>query len=236
MSDAAAVDARGLVRAYGARRALAGVDLRVVAGQCLAVFGPNGAGKTTLLRCLAGLSAPTAGVATVNGVRVPGGPALRATVGLISHQTMLYGPLTARENLEFAARCHGVPDPTAAAGLALERLGVADRADTPVRALSRGLQQRVAIARAIVHDPRVLLADEPYTGLDAAGAAAFTAALRERLADGAALVLVTHALDEGLALATEAAVLVAGRIVRTDRVAALDPTRYAAEYRALVAA
>ncbi len=231
----AAIEARGLVVRYGRRAALDGVDVALREGACLALFGPNGAGKTTLLRVLAGLKRATAGSVSIAGQPV-GARATRALTGLISHQVMLYAPLTARENVTFTARLHGVPHPDEAAMAALERLGVADRADTAVRALSRGLLQRVAIARAIVHGPRVLLADEPYTGLDAAGAAALTAVLEGLVAAGAALVLVTHQVGEGLALASEAAILRGGTIVRREPAAGLDAARYAERYREIVGA
>ena len=214
-----------------------GVDLSVAAGGCLALFGPNGAGKTTLLRILAGLLRPTAGTARVAGVVLPGGAAARAVVGLISHQSMLYGALTARENVEFAARLHGVPGPRRAAEDALQRMRVLDRADAPVRALSRGLQQRVSIARAMVHAPRAVLLDEPFSGLDEAGAVALTRVLEELKAAGAALVLVTHNLGEGLALATEVAIMRAGKFLRYDERAAVDDVgRFASTYRELVGA
>ena len=233
-ASAVAVEAEGLVRAFGARRAVDGVDLALRAGECLALFGPNGAGKTTLLRLLAGLLKPSGGVARIAGVPLHGEPAARRLVGIISHQSMLYDALTARENVEFSARLYGVRDPRLAAEGALDRMRVLDRASTPVRALSRGLQQRVSIARAIVHRPRVVLLDEPYTGLDEGGAAALTAALEELKAVGAALVLVTHNLGEGLALATHAAVMRRGRLVRLEERRAVDPARYAIEYRELV--
>jgi heme exporter protein A len=226
--------ATGLVRAFGARRAVDDLSFSLAAGECLALFGPNGAGKTTALRCCAGLLKPTAGGVAIAGVRLPA-PGARGRVGLVSHRTMLYDALTARENVRFAARLHGVADAESAVTRALEALRVADRADVAVRALSQGLRQRVAIARAIVHAPDVLLADEPYSGLDAQGAAALTALLHERRAAGAAIVLVTHHLHEGLALATQAAILRAGRLARLEPAAGLDPARYAAEYRELVA-
>ncbi len=234
MPYAPLLEATALVRAFGRRRAVDGVDVALAPGECLALFGPNGAGKTTLLRLLAGLLRAQSGSARVAGVALPA-EAARARVGLISHRSMLYDALTARENVRFAASLHGVPDVDDAALRALEALRVVDRADVPVRALSRGLQQRVAIARAIVHGPSVLLADEPYTGLDAQGAAALTAMLRERRAAGAALVVVTHHLHEGLELASHAVVMRGGRFVRTDRAEGLDAARYAAEYRELVA-
>jgi heme exporter protein A len=228
------VEAEGLVRAFAGRRAVDGVGFTIHAGECLALFGPNGAGKTTLLRLLAGLLAPTAGSCRVGGVTLRAGRAARAEVGLVSHASMLYGALTARENVEFAARMYGVRDAAAAAQRALVQMRVADRADAPVRALSRGLQQRVSIARAIVHEPRLLLCDEPYTGLDEAGSAALTAALGERRDRGAALLLVTHNLGEGLALATHAAIMRRGRFMRHEPRAALDPASYASAYRELV--
>ena len=235
MIEPAAVEARGLVVRYGRRAALDGVDVDVAPGRCLALFGPNGAGKTTLLRVLAGLKRPTAGAVTIAGSPA-GTESTRALVGIISHQVMLYPALTALENDAFSARLHGVADAVDAAHAALARLGVADRAGTAVRALSRGLTQRVAIARAIVHQPRLLLADEPYTGLDASGTAALTGVLEGLVAGGAALVLVTHQVGEGLALADEAMILHGGRVVRRDGTRDLDATRYAAAYRKVVGA
>jgi heme exporter protein A len=228
----ALLEASALVRSFGTRRAVDGVSFSVAAGEALALFGPNGAGKTTLLRLLAGLLKPAGGSAKIGGDALPAIPA-RARVGLISHRTMLYDALTARENVRFAAQLHGISDLDAATQRALDALRVADRADVPVRALSRGLQQRVAIARAIVHQPDVLLADEPYTGLDEQGSAALTGLLLERRAAGAALVVVTHQLSEGLAVASQAAVMRAGRFLRHEPTRELDHARYAAEYREL---
>lgn len=229
-----AVEASGIRRSFGRRRAVDGVDLTLDAGDCLALFGPNGAGKTTLLRIVAGLLKPVAGTVRVDGREVRGDASARELVGLISHQSMLYGALTARENVEFAARLYGVADPRAAAIQALERIRIADRADMRVRSLSRGMQQRVSIARSIVHEPSVVLLDEPYTGLDAAGSAALTAMLQVLRAAGAALVLVTHNVDEGLAIASHAAIMIAGKIVRRDDCASLDHRSYLTDYRALV--
>ncbi len=212
------------------------IDIAIEAGECLALFGPNGAGKTTLLRLLAGLLRPTAGEARVDGVTLPGGASARAVVGLISHQTMLYPALTALENVEFAARLHGVPDARAAAAAALARLAIADRADTAVRSLSRGMQQRVTVARALVHAPRVLLLDEPFTGLDDAGSATLAETLAELARDGAALLLVTHDVREGLALATQVAVMRRGKIaLHEPRIASGEPDAFIRRYREVVA-
>ena len=221
-----------MVRRFGHRRAVDGVSFTLGAGDCLALFGPNGAGKTTLLRMLAGLLRPTAGTVRVAGAELGREAGARGLVGVLSHQSMLYAPLTARENVEFSARLYGLSDAPAAAERALDRMRVLDRADAPVRGLSRGLQQRVSVARATVHEPRLLLLDEPYTGLDEAGAAALTELLVTLKAAGTALVLVTHNLQEGLALASRVAVMRAGRLVREASRAGLDAERFAADYRA----
>lgn len=223
-----------LVRRFGRRRAVAGVDLRIEAGQCVALFGPNGAGKTTLLRLLAGLLRPTSGEVRLMGRALTASSvADRGRVGLISHQSMLYDVLTVAENVAFAARLHGVPDVERASAAAIERLGLQGRELTPVRALSRGWQQRVSIARAIVHGPALLLLDEPYTGLDVSGARALTQLLLSLRDDGAALALVTHSVDEGLALATHAAIMLDGTIRHIERTDGVDAAAFADRYRRL---
>ena len=147
---------------------------------------------------------------------------------------MLYGALTVRENVVLAARLYGVSDVRAATERALRHMRVLERGDALVRGLSRGLQQRVSIARALVHEPRVLLLDEPYTGLDALGAAALTDTLARLRGDGGTMVLVTHNIAEGLAVATHAAVMHGGRLLRLERRDDLDSASYADEYRELV--
>jgi len=228
-----AVEVSGVSRSFGRRRAVDSVDLTVHSGECVALFGPNGAGKTTLLRLIAGLIKPAKGTVRVGGHSLRDDAGMRARVGLISHQSMLYGALTARENVEFSAKLYGVPRPREAALRALERMQIAERANAPVKSLSRGLQQRVSIARAVVHEPSVVLLDEPYTGLDTIGGGALTDMLMLLRGEGASLVLVTHNVDEGLAVASHAVVMIGGRIVRRDVVADLDPRAYLADYRAL---
>lgn len=217
----ALLEARNLERRFGQARALRGVSLAVGPGECHLVAGPNGAGKTTLLRLLAGLGRPSAGVVLVGGQVLagrgaPGSPAppdggrLRRQIGLLSHQSQLYDDLTALENLVFAARLHGLADPRSAARRALEDVALLDRAGDPVRRLSRGMVQRVAFARAILHEPRVLLLDEPFTGLDPAAADAVRARLALLLQDGRGLVLVTHDVLDAWELATHAHLLIRG--------------------------
>ena len=216
--------AEGLRHSFGSVRALDDVSFTVQPGQTLAVFGPNGAGKTTLLKILAGLIQPQRGRAHIEGGR--------RAVGWIGHQPQLYGQLTVRENLRFWASLYDVEPP---ADL-IARLGLEDHADRPVRNLSRGLVQRVAIARALVHDPRVLLLDEPFTGLDRTAAEAFSRLLAQQAAQGRATVLVTHNVEEGTELATDVAFIRAGRLVHLAPRAGRAANEIADAYRRAVGA
>jgi heme exporter protein A len=209
---APALEVAGLTKRFGHVRAVRGIDFRLDAGQSLAVFGPNGAGKTTLLRMLAGLLKPDAGEVRFGGERlVRANAAHRRRVGLISHHSLLYDGLTAAENLIFYARLYGVPQPRAAADRALAGVGLGDRASDLVATFSRGMVQRLAIARALLHDPEVMLLDEPFSGLDQRAAAALRELLGRLRAERRTMVLVTHNIDEGIELATHVAIQVAGR-------------------------
>jgi heme exporter protein A len=230
------VEVAELARDFGPRRAVAGVTFSLAPGECLALFGPNGAGKTTLLRVLAGLLKPTSGSARVSGIQLPGGPLARSRIGLISHHTMLYEALSPRENVSFSARLYGVRDARVRVEDSLRRMSMLERADTPIRSLSRGMQQRVSIARAMVHSPQLVLADEPYSGLDESGARALTALLQELRSAGTAIIVVTHNLAEGLSLATHAAVMQRGKFLRYDSADRIDAGSYAATYREALAA
>ncbi len=232
--SAAVVATEKLTRVCGRRKAVDDVTLSVDAGHTLALFGPNGAGKTTLLRILSGLLKPTSGSARIGNVALPGGPAVRRRVGVISHHSLLYEALTARENVEFTAKLYGVADFRAASERALGRMKILDRAETPVRALSRGLKQRVSVARATVHDPEVILADEPFTGLDLLGAAALSDLLNSLRERGAAVILVTHNVEEGLSLATHAAIMDRGRILEVETQSRVDRATFGERYRQLV--
>ena len=187
----AAVRARGVMKRFGRAAALRGIDLDLAPGSALAVLGPNGAGKTTLLRLLAGLARPSRGQLEVDG-RPPAHRDSRARVGFVGHATALAPSLTVRENLLFAARLHGLPEARRLADARLEREGLGELADRLASALSRGQAQRVAIARALVHDPALVLLDEPYTGLDRDAAARLARRLEEIREAGRTLVVVTH--------------------------------------------
>ncbi len=185
----AATATSGLGRAYGERVVLRDISFSLPPGATVAVFGANGAGKTTLLRILAGLLRPHAGRAAVLGSK----PELaRGRIGLLAHEPMLYRDLTVRENLRFHARLHGVD--LARADELTERVGLAARADDPVRTLSRGMTQRAAICRAVLHEPELLLLEEPFANLDPGGAATVAP-----LVAGPARVLISHDAEQGLA-------------------------------------
>jgi heme exporter protein A len=211
------LEARGLSRSIGQARILHAVDLQLHSGDVLAVVGPNGAGKTTLLRLLAGLMRPSGGEVRVLGERLqtPSDPR-RSAVGFVSHHSLLYDDLTLLENLTFAARLNGVPHPGRAARAALESADLAERAGELPPRLSRGLLQRAAIARALIHAPRILLFDEPFTGLDAEAAERLRTELERRRRDGAGVLVVTHQLSEIWSVASRVGALVAGRWVADE--------------------
>jgi heme ABC exporter ATP-binding subunit CcmA len=216
----AALEVRGVERSFGHVRALRGVSFALRAGESLAVFGPNGAGKTTLLRILAGLLRPQRGEVLLDGTPLQRGDAAhRRRVGLIAHYSLLYDGLTAAENLGFYARLYGVPGREAAVRRAREGVGLADRADDPAGTFSRGMVQRLAIARALLHEPHIVLLDEPFSGLDQRAAAALREVLMRLRAERRTMVLVTHNIDEGLELATHVAIQVSGRFVECAPVA-----------------
>ena len=182
----------------------------MAAGECHLVVGPNGAGKSTLLRVVAGLARPSAGTVLIGGVPLVRDPGARRSIGLLSHQSHLYSDLTAIENLAFTARLYGIPDPPAAARAGLRAVGLAERGDEPVRRLSRGMIQRVAIARSLLHSPRLLLLDEPFTGLDPRSSEQVAGLLGREREQGRALVLVSHDVHESWDLATHVHLLVRG--------------------------
>jgi len=209
------LQATGLRRAFGERVVLDGVDLSLAEGETVAVIGPNGVGKTTLLRILAGLLRPSAGSVLLDGRPVrTADPQSRAAIGLLSHRAMLYDDLTLQENLEFVARLHGLRDPRRVAREALEQVELLSRAGDSPRTLSRGLIQRAALARALLHAPRLLLLDEPFTGLDSAAAGRLTSLLAARRPAGLGTIIVTHQEHEAREIASRVLALRAGSIGR----------------------
>jgi heme exporter protein A len=228
MSTPASIELAGLTRRYGVRTALRDVTLTLPAGQTLVVFGPNGAGKSTLLRVLATLLRPHAGQARVLGRELPReGWAVRGRIGLLGHQPLLYGDLTARENLRFHARLHGVP--AARADALLEQVGMTRRADEPVHTLSRGMVQRVAICRAVLHEPELLLLDEPRANLDPAAAELVEPLIGH--AAGRTRVITSHDPAGGLAEADLALGLRDGATALFGAAGEVDAASVAALYR-----
>jgi heme exporter protein A len=218
-----AIEAQKLTKAFGHQAALRGVDLQVAEGEFLALFGPNGAGKTTLMRIVASLTRPTGGAVRIHGVE-PGkaGSALRKQIGLISHNSLLYADLTPDENLRFFARLYDLEDPAARIDAVLDQVGLAARRRDPVRTFSRGMVQRLAIARAILHDPAIMLLDEPYTGLDLQAADMLRAVLEDLAASNRTVILTTHNLEQGLEMCDRAAILNRGRLAWEGPRAGLD--------------
>jgi heme ABC exporter ATP-binding subunit CcmA len=201
----------GVRRTFGAQVALHRIDLDIPQGSYVALMGANGSGKTTLLKAVAGLALPSEGTVEVAGVDSRrSGPGLRAMIGYVGHESMLYRDLTVRENLSFHAKLFGITG--AAVEPAAQRFDVEHALDRPVRTLSRGTRQRVALARALLHDPAVLLLDEPYTGLDIVSADRLTATLAAVHAAGHTIVTTVHEAFRA-ASAERLVVLAAGRIV-----------------------
>ncbi len=208
------VEVAGVWKYYGDFPALRDISFAVEPGACLALLGRNGAGKTTLLRILAGLSRPARGTVKICGAENRE-RSTRASVGIIGHGISLYDELSAIENLRLFARIYGLADANRAASEWLERTGLERVRDGLVREFSRGMRQRLAVARAFLHNPSVLLLDEPFTALDDRAIALLQTLLRDAVAEGRTIVISTHQLREALELATHVALLVRGRLAHT---------------------
>jgi len=224
--DFTAVQLADVSRHFGRRRALARVSFTAVSGDIVGLLGPNGAGKSTLIAVLATLAAPTSGSVRYGGGSVAElGAALRARIGLLAHELFLYPELSARQNLRFFAELYGL-DADALVPAALERAGLADRADDDVAGFSRGMRQRLALERALLHQPRLVLFDEPFTGLDDRAVGLVSDRLRAIAAGGAIVVLATHDLDVADGLVTRAVMIKGGRLVADEPAAAGLRARY----------
>jgi heme exporter protein A len=215
----------GVVKQYGLNPVLRGVDLTVEQGEFVTLVGPNGAGKSTLLGIVATLLQPTAGEARVGGWLLPEqADRVRRHIGLVSHHALLYRDLTAAENLMFFAKLYRLADPEARVAEALRGVGLFARQRDPVGAFSRGMVQRLTIARATLHEPDVLLLDEPYTGLDQEATHLLDDLLRQEQTRGRTILMITHDLGHGLGLADRLAILYGGRIAREVTRAEISPT------------
>jgi heme exporter protein A len=208
-----AVSIHALTKRFGMTKVLRGIDLDLQPGEFLSLFGPNGAGKSTLLRILSTLMHPTSGTATLLGYDVAeNGEDIRKYIGVLSHHPLLFPTLTAAENLTFYGQMFAVPDLNARIETLLNDVDLQEFHDRPVENFSRGMQQRLAIARALLHQPRLLLLDEPYTGLDQHGITFLTEILRTFHEAGGTVVMVSHDFAHGLELCTSAAILKRGKL------------------------
>jgi heme exporter protein A len=226
------IEVRKLVKRFGLKTVLRGLDFHVEPGEFVAILGPNGAGKTTFLRILASLSRPSLGDVRIAGYQLPGEAShLRRRLGVVSHLPLLYGDLTAEENLHFYGRMYSVPALDQRISQVLELVGLASRRRDLVRTFSRGMQQRLAIGRAVLHDPEVMLFDEPYTGLDQDASAMLDVVLRDVAAAGRTVVMTSHDLVRTADLASRFDVLSRGAIAASIQRADIDPNDLLAFYR-----
>ena len=223
--DSAIIEAEGLSKAFGGMPVLRSLNFNVRRGEFVALLGANGSGKSTLLRLLSGLSKPTAGAIRIGGWEMPReAMALRSQIGLVAHQPLLYENLTARENLEFFGKLYGIgiDERERRIAEALQSVGLTKRAGGLVRAFSRGMKQRLSIARATLHQPDILLLDEPYSGLDQAAIERLDELLSTATEDGGTIIMSTHQLERIPRQARRALVLARGRIAFDDAIGHRD--------------
>lgn len=219
-----AIVLEGAAKHFGPHTALHPTNLVIPRGQAVLLVGANGAGKSTLLRLVAGLCQPSAGRVRINGRDPRCIPEARAEIGLLSHQTLLYDELTARENLRFFAQLYGLENPAERIATALAAVGLNERLDQRVSSFSRGMKQRLAIVRATLHGPSILLFDEPFTGLDTGASAALHRLVRRFRQEGRTYILVTHRLDEADGLVDRLLVIKRGQWC-LDQILTDDPNQ-----------
>lgn len=226
-----AIVAKNLSKIYGHSAALREVNLALEWGDFVTIFGPNGAGKTTLLKVFSTLIRPTAGSVEINGLGLRDDPnGVRRSIGLISHDSFLYDNLSAYENLRFYGQMFGVEDLGKRIDHLLERVGLSRRRDHPVRTFSKGLEQRLAIARALIHQPRILLLDEPYAGLDLQATEVLDEILAELRDSQHTIIVATHDLVGGLKFCNRVVILRQGRVVLDKERSSIDAERFAEMY------
>jgi heme exporter protein A len=225
-----------LVKRFGLKTVLRGLDFQVQPGEFVALLGPNGAGKTTFLRILASLSRPSFGEIRIAGYKLPAeAAAVRRRLGVVSHQPLLYGDLTAEENLQFYARMYSIPEASRRIREVLDLVGLTSRRKDLVRTFSRGMQQRLAIGRAVLHDPDVMLFDEPHTGLDQDASAMLDSVLKEVAARNRTVVMTSHDLARIGDLATRFDVLSRGSIVASVHRSEIEPDALLSFYKQAIA-
>ncbi len=223
--EQAIIEAEALSKVYGGMPVLRGLSFSVRRGEFVALLGANGSGKSTLLRLLCGLSKPSAGAIRIGGWEMPReAMAVRAQIGLVAHQPLLYENLTARENLEFFGKLYGIERAERERRIAaqLRQAGLLKRADSLARAFSRGMKQRLSIARATLHQPALLLLDEPFSGLDQRAAQRLHELLASATKDGRTIIMSTHQLERIPPAAGRALVLAGGRIAYDDAIGRRD--------------
>jgi len=231
------IEVKKLVKRFGLKAVLRGLDFRVERGEFVALLGPNGAGKTTFLRILSTLARPSLGEVKVAGYRLPHEAAqVRARLGVVSHMPLLYGDLTAEENLEFYARMYGIPNYQLRITEVLNLVGLASRRRDLVRTFSRGMAQRLAIGRAVLHDPEVMLFDEPYTGLDQDASSMLDEVLQSVAAQGRTVVMTSHDLARAEELATRFDILSRGVITASATRESLGTSNLLTFYKQALAA
>ncbi len=228
---------KNLTKSFGTHYALRGINLEIPTGTFLSIFGPNGAGKTTFIRILSTLSRPSTGEIYFDDKNLRDhAESFRQRIGVIGHSTFLYDELTAFENLQFYAKLYSLPDARKRIQQALEEVGLLARADDFVRTFSRGMQQRLSIARAMLHQPDILLLDEPFTGLDQHASSMLKHWLAELKSEKRTILLVTHDLTHGLELADQVAIFVRGKVAYFESADHVDEAEFQAHYHKVVAA
>lgn len=229
------IDVKGLTKSFGNLYALKGIALTVNKGEFLTVFGPNGAGKTTLIRILSTLAKASSGQVTIDGYSLEkNADTIRRKIGVIAHQTFLYENLTAAENLYFYGKLYSVKNLSEKIEKIIIDVGLGLRRNDRVHTFSRGMQQRLSIARAMLHDPSLLLLDEPYSGLDQHACSMLSGWLKQLRSQERTTLMVTHDLERGLDMADRIAILIDGQIAFNEPRNDLDLQAFRNMYNELV--
>ncbi len=229
------IQIRQITKTFGSFVALRGIDWDIQPGEFWVVVGPNGAGKTTLMKIIATLSHPSSGTVSLGGNETKDKISMRREIGFIGHQSFLYPNLTAEENLKFYARMYNLADSDAKIHERLDSVQLLDRKDDLVRNFSRGMQQRLTIARALLTDPKIILLDEPFSGLDQQGIDLFNQLLKSLISPQRIIIMITHNLTLGWELGTHYAMMSRGKIVEKEALGKISFTEFKERYRQLTA-